>query len=265
MIESKKATNDLSFCQPKAEINMIKIVLCDDDPIFLESTCAKIKSLVRGNPWNAVVSMFEDAMDIPEHLLAEGDIFFLDIDFSEKGYTGLDIAKQIRQLRQDSIIIFLTNYIEYAPDGYEVQAFRYLLKSTAEQKLEKHLREAIDKLSEGRETIQISISGIPTTLCLEHILYVESQGHLAIIHTQKPGSANDPIKEYKVYSSLTNMEQQLANRGFLRIQKSYLVNMRRIIKYRCSEVTLDNNATLPASEKLYAEQKKQYLLWKGLE
>ena len=70
-------------------------------------------------------------------------------------------------------------------------------------------------------------------------------------------------KTYRFYSSLANLEEHLATQGFLRIQKSYLVNMRRITKYQCNEARLDNGQTLRVSEKNYSENKKQYLLWKG--
>lgn len=242
---------------------MIRVILCDDDPIFLERIRSEIREALKSMKTDAIIHMFDAAENIPDTLLTSCDLYFLDIDFSQKSYTGIDIAKKIRRASQDSIIIFLTNYIEYAPEGYEVQAFRYVLKSEVHRKLKQYLREAIDKLLADKETIQISISGEPVTLYLEDILYIESQAHTAVIYTQKMKSSSTKVHEYKLYASLTGLEQQLSNRGFLRIQKSFLVNMRRIKQYKCNEATLDNGILLPVSEKTYAEQKKKYLLWKG--
>lgn len=243
---------------------MIRILLCDDDPVFLERMRTEIRSILNKTHIGAVIHTFSGIEGIPGELLESCDLYFLDIDFSGKGYTGMDIAKRIRFGSQDSIIIFLTNYIEYAPQGYEVQAFRYVLKSDMHQKLEQYLLEAVSKLSIQRESIQIHISGEPITLYLENILFVEAMAHSAVIHVQKDDGTDDREAVYKLYASLSSMEKQLSDRGFLRIQKSYLVNMRRIKKLRCSEVTLDDGTTLPVSEKTYSEQKKKYLLWKGL-
>lgn len=250
--------------QTEIGASLIRILLCDDDPVFLEQMRTEIRSTLQKAHVGTVIYTFTGAEDIPEELLESCDLYFLDIDFSGKRYTGMDIAKRIRSRSQDSVIIFLTNYIEYAPQGYEVQAFRYVLKSDVQQKLEQYLLEAVSRLSTQRESIQIRISGEPITLYLEDILFVESIAHSAVIHTQNAESANDGETVYKLYASLSSLEEQLSDRGFLRIQKSYLVNMRRIKKLRCSEVTLDEGTTLPVSEKTYAEQKKKYLLWKGL-
>lgn len=251
--------------QTEIGASMIRILLCDDDPVFLEEMRTEIRSSLKKAHIDTIIYTFTGTEDIPEELLESSDLFFLDIDFSGKRYTGMDIAKKIRCKNQNSIIVFLTNYVEYAPQGYEVQAFRYLLKSDISQKLEQYLLEAVGKLSTQRQSIQVRMSGEPITLYLEDILFIEALAHSAVIHTQCADGTDNGETVYKLYSSLSSLEQQLADRGFLRIQKSYLVNMRRIKKLRCSEVTLDEGTTLPVSEKTYAEQKKKYLLWKGLD
>ena len=251
-------------CQAEIGANMIRILLCDDDTVFLERMRTEIRAVLSKAHVGAVIHTATCAEDIPEELFVSCDLCFLDIDFSGKRYTGMDIAKEIRRVNQNAIIIFLTNYIEYAPQGYEVQAFRYVLKSDVHPKLEQYLLEAINKLSVQRESIQVRISGEPITLYLENIIFVEAMAHSSIIHAKNGDDEDGGPKVYKLYTSLSSMEGLLSDRGFLRIQKSYLVNMRKIKKLRCSEVTLDDGTTLPVSEKTYAEQKEKYLLWKGL-
>lgn len=240
---------------------MIRIVLCDDSAPFLETLSIEIRQILRRNRIEGAIYSYEYTEDIPSYLLSNCDVFFLDIDFNEKQYTGIDLAKRIRKLRPDAVIVFVTNYIEYAPEGYEVQAFRYLLKSNIHSKLEQCLLQTISRLQTERETMQINISGEILSIPIADILYIESQGHLALVHVLKKG--NQALKVYRFYSSLANLEKQMAPQGFLRTQKSFLVNMRRIKKYQCNGAQLDNGQTLRVSEKNYAEQKRQYLLWKG--
>lgn len=261
IIANNDTTSSAVPCQAEIGVAMIRIVLCDDNQPFLTSFRANIRNVLNQHKIDAVIHIFEDADSMPDHILTSSDIFFLDIDFNSKEYTGIDIAKKIRRLRQDSIIVFVTNYIEYAPEGYEVQAFRYCLKNEIHLKLEQYLLQTISKLKAEQETIQINISGETITIPLSDILYIESQGHTAVIHIQKLGTQSR--KSYKFYATLTSLEQKLAAQGFLRIQKSYLVNMRRMKKFQCTEATLDTGSTLRVSEKNYAEQKKKYLLWKG--
>lgn len=238
---------------------MIQIILCDDNPYFLETLRFEIRKTLKQHKTDAAIRIFQNPECIPEHILSSCDICFLDIDFPGKEYTGIDIARRIRELRMDSILIFITNFIEYAPEGYEVQAFRYLLKSEIHTKLEPYLMQAISRLRTEQESLQLNISGEPITLLLKEILYIESQGHTALIHVSRQGVH----KTYRLYSSLTSLEQGLSPRGFLRIQKSYLVNMRRLKKYQCTEAVMDEGTVLPVSEKNYGKQKRQFLLWKG--
>lgn len=240
---------------------MIQIILCDDNDVFLEKFRTEIHASLKKTKTTTVVHTYSSAEEIPTTMMADADILFLDIDFTDKNYTGIDIAKKIREVNDHAVIVFVTNYIEYAPDGYEVQAFRYLLKSDIESKLERCLQQILEKMQSVQETVLINSAGETMELPLSDILYIESQLHNAIIYIQAPGF--DSAKEVRVYSSLANLEQQLSEKGFLRVQKSYLVNMRRIAKYQCAEALLDNGTVLKVSQKMYAEQKKKYLLWKG--
>lgn len=262
MIKFKQNLTDAAVpCRAEIGVNRMRIIICDDNQPFLESLRTEIRKILNKNGIDAVIYTYANAEAIPENSYYSCDVFFLDIDFTGKRYTGIDIARKIRQVRQDSVLVFVTNFIEYAPEGYEVQAFRYLLKRDIHKKLEQCILQTMQKLQSEQKTIQINISGEILTIPLADILYIESQGHLAVIHVLKQGHAS--IKTYRFYSSLSNLEQQLSSQGFLRIQKSYLVNMRRIKKYQCTEAILDNGTILKVSEKNYAEQKKLYLLWKG--
>ena len=74
----------------------------------------------------------------------------------------------------------------------------------------------------------------------------------------------DKRKEYAFYTPMNELEQELVPLGFLRVHKSYLVNMAYIQKLTCQGVTLQNGKALRVSEKKYSEIKRLYLLWKGI-
>lgn len=241
---------------------MYRIILCDDDRPFLEYLSNLIERYLKNKVQKYKIHTFDSMAQISDQLLSSCDIAFLDIDFMGKKYTGLDIAKRLRTFRKDSIIIFVTNYVEYAPEGYEVQAFRYILKCDVESKLDKYLCEAIQKLEQTIETLKIQINGEIIDIPLNDILYIESQLHSVNLYVQRKSNLSN-VKVYTFYSSISSLEQQLEQQGFLRIHKSYLVNMLHIRRYQCHEVELDNGLKLTASETRYAAQKQKYMLWKG--
>ena len=241
---------------------MVKVLICDDDIFALDNLYSEVSLVFQKLGIKAKVCKFQAMAEISDQMLSGCDIALLDIDYNDQNYNGLDIAKRLRQFRKDAVIIFVTNFIEYAPEGYEVQAFRYILKRNLQSELKLYLQQAIDQLNTSRETIKIQVNGEYIDLPIEDVLYMEVMQHNVTVYVRK-GWTGNCIKTYEIYSSLSDMEEQLAERGFLRIHKSILVNMRRIAKFQSKVAVLDNGTTLRVSEKGYAENKKKYLLWKG--
>ena len=235
---------------------MLTILICDDDTVFAGKLKRQTESFFQREKLSARVFSFSAMEEIGGEILSSCDIALLDIDFAKKPYNGLDIAHRLREVRKDAVLIFITNYIEYAPEGYEVSAFRYLLKEKVETKLEPCLTEALAHLRQGSSVFKLMVDGEVVEIRLDDLLYVESMGHTLYYHL--------PDRQYSVYSSLSRAEEELSQRGFLRIHKSYLVNMGHLRRFSVKEALLDNGQVLPVSEKNYAALKRQFLLWKGM-
>ena len=235
---------------------MITVLICDDDAAFAQKLKTMAEAFFAANNLAARVVSVSSAEEIGSETLASCDLALLDIDFLGKPYNGMDIARALREKRKDAVLIFITNYIEYAPEGYEVNAFRYLLKSDVSRKLEHFLTEALSHIRRESPVLKLQMEGEIVELCLNDLLYIESMGHTLLYHLR--------TVQYSTYSSLSRAEQELSGRGFLRIQKSYLVNMAHLRKLSCKEALLDNGQVLSVSEKKYADLKRQFLLWKGM-
>lgn len=246
-----------AYINKKRGPNMLRILLADDEPIFLSKLERLLTNYSDSMKINVQVHKYTRD-DMSSIVLSKFDIAFLDIDFGSECGSGIEIARRIRQHREDTVIIFVTNFVEYAPEGYELKAFRYLLKSDIDIKLKVYFKEAIDHFLSKREMITIQNNGELTNILVDDILFLESDKHTIYIKM-----LNDKRKQYGCYSTLQNFTQKLEPLGFLRIHKSYLVNMKHIVKLQCSDVTLTNGLTLSVSEKNYSEIKRKYLLWKG--
>lgn len=261
MIDKNYTQEDLIPCQIESRYPMIRILICDDDQLFMSQMQNMIQDALNAVNVKAKIHLYTQLEEIGYPILSSCDIAFLDVDLNQKKYTGMDVARRLRAVRSDAIIFFVTNYIEYAPEGYEVKAFRYILKNEVQNKLVDYLKQALAEHGKTRETIKIQVCGELIDIFLKDILYFESQQHKVIVHIQR--SDRKGIKQYVFYASLTTLEQQLESQGFLRVHKSYLVNMEHIKKYQCTQLELVNGTTLNVSEKNYSQQKSKYLLWKG--
>ena len=251
---------ELELCRYYGGDTMLSVLICDDDVNMIATMRTVTESILREAKIKAKIYTFTDAASISDQILSSCDIALLDIDFDRACYNGMDVARRVRSLRSDTVIIFVTNFIEYAPEGYEVQAFRYILKRDLDADLKTVLPLALKQLNQ--ETLPIQVNGEIIKVPLDDILYLEVQQHNVTVVTHKLTSGRKQ-KEYSFYATLSDLEERLEPLGFLRIHKSYLVNMKHLKKFQCREATLDNGMTLRVGEKSYAENKQKFLLWKG--
>lgn len=249
------AMTEWEICRTAVGQTEIGIILCDDDADFLKELQSKIARICAKHNLKAAIAAYRSPADIPAKLLTSCDMAFLDIDFEDENGNGIDIARKLREHNSTALIFFVTNFIDYAPAGYEVQAFRYILKQDMDDVLERYLMQAMEQLAEGQEFLRLRDRDGSVDIPLEQITYLEVMDHSVSIHAGEL---------YALGTTLASLENQLEPHGFLRIHKSYLVNMRHIRKFRCRACLLADGTTVAVSEKNYAQQKQKFLLWKGL-
>ena len=236
--------------------NNIKIILCDDDPAFLNELQGEIERTFAKLAMNIEITAFNSPGDIPIEALEACDMAFLDIDFESEEQNGIDIARALRQVNGHALIFFVTNYVDYAPTGYEVQAFRYILKRDMSGVLERYILQAVENMAEGLRVLRLRNKDLAVDLPFEQVTYLEVKDHYVSVHTEETA--------YTLGTTLSSLEKEMETHGFLRIHKSYLVNMRCIYKFRARECQLVDGTVLAVSAKNYAQQKQKYLLWKVL-
>lgn len=127
----------------------INILLCDDDKDFLQRLTEVVTSQPLPLGMSVCVTKSAYSSAITDRQLSQYQIMFLDIDMDER--SGMDIARRVRELHLDTIIIFVTNYPEFSMEGYEVRAFRYLLKQEMQQKLPLYFRDALAEIPHDKK------------------------------------------------------------------------------------------------------------------
>lgn len=234
----------------------INVLLCDDDKNFLQ----RLTDTVTKQPLPAGVSVMitknPHSTSLSDRDLSRYQIMFLDIDMAER--SGMDIARRVRELNLDTIIIFVTNYPQFSLEGYEVRAFRYLLKQEMEQKLPVYFRDALNEISRGDKGLRFSVKAESYYVPYSDIIYLGSDQRVISLYTVKPMQNGDHF-----YGKMEDLARELEPEGFLRIQKSYLVNMAHIKKLTYDHVILSNGKELSVTRKGYSQIKIQYLAWKN--
>ena len=234
----------------------IKVLICDDEPAFVD----KIAQVIQNQPLPKEVSInitrTSQSETLTDEQLSQYQIMFLDVMMEPCG--GMELARRVRKLGNHAVLIFVTNYVQFSPEGYEVRAFRYVLKQELEKRLPGYFQEAMAEILREEKVLQYSLNGEEYQLAHTNILYLESYQRMIYAHTVKLEQA-----EYQFYGILEKLTEELEPDGFLRIQKSYLVNMAHIKKLNFDRVLMSNGKVLPVSQKRYSELKKRYLSWKG--
>lgn len=159
---------------------------------------------------------FSDGEEIVRGYRAEYDIIFMDIQLKE--LDGMTTAELIRRHDPEVIIIFITNMAQYAIRGYAVDALDYVLKPVTYFAFSQRLDRAVDRLGRRKtHYLTITVKGGTQKLDVGQIRYLESRGHTLIFHMER--------EEIISTGTMKEMEDLLAQYGFSRCNKGYLLNL----------------------------------------
>lgn len=245
---------------------MLQIAICDDEPYYRE----KIQSLlVQYLGKKNLESAFHCYQSGKEFLSSREnsvkyDIVFMDISMKE--LDGIQTASQIRAFHSDTQLVFVTAFIDYALEGYKVNAVRYIMKDT----LDTAIPECMDAILQKMRLSQVTFPFMDgdATLYTDNILYIESRRHKSYFYYMQPcvtnsGATQSGVVTYQIYEKLDCIEQKLSDYGFLRIHKSYLVNMRHIRRLSGYVALLDTGEELPIPRQRYQTVRELFVTYKG--
>ena len=231
--------------------------ICDDCAAAAQELKSNIESICAQKDWPLESVVYTSPAALLQADLSKTQVVFLDIDMPQ--VNGLEAAAQLRAKFPEIIIVFVTSYIEYAPEGYRVNAFRYLLKQRLDQELCGVMCDVHQKLTESARTVSIRTKSEIITLPVNSILYIEgTAGREVLFHT---GTEHDVIH---AVGRLAGYGEELKDKGFLKLQKSFIANMAHILKISNYHVYMSNGEVLKASELSYKEIQTAFLRWKGL-
>jgi len=225
----------------------IKCLAIDDEPLALK----QIGIYINKTPFLELVALCNNAFDAMGYLTAEQvDLLFVDINMPD--LSGMDFVKS---LSEKPYIIFTTAYSDYAIEGFKVDAIDYLLKPIGYKDFlkssnkVKYLTDLKGGQSEtvktGREHLFVKSEYRLVRIELSEIKYIESMHEYVRIHL-----IND--KPVMTLLSLKSIEEQLPPGKFLRVHRSFIVNIDRVKVVERNRIVFDNNVYIPVSDQYKA-------------
>lgn len=233
---------------------MIRIALCDDDQKILDETSRCIMRYAQEkDQTNLEIVRFHSASAL--HFALDGDSFFdifiLDMYIGEE--MGTDLAKAIRKRGSESPIIFLTVSIDHAPESFETDTLRYLMKPLNPQKMYEALDAALVRAEKiGEKLVSIKTENGIERINVNHVLYSESHAHYQHILLEN----GKQLRSRMTVSDLYGMIAEYG--GFERVGSAYIINLRNIKNISTTELHLYNNISIPIPRGKHSAIKKAF-------
>ena len=230
---------------------MIKCIAIDDEPLALK----KLVTYINKIPYLELVAQCQSAIDAQQVINDQQvDAIFLDINMPD--LNGMDFAKSLEQgYSQGPIMVFTTAYSEYAIEGYKANAVGYLLKPFGFDEFEAAAQRVKD-IHEIRQqaaadvTTQVNDDGTIfvksdykiVRIAIENIRYIEAMSEYLRI------SCDDKEKPVIVLLSMKKIEEHLPSSLFMRIHRSFIINLNKICEVKKNHVIIDGGVSLPIGD-----------------
>ena len=219
----------------------MKLVICDDNPADIDYITGLVAEWRRQTGPGVEILTFQSA----EALLfaweenRDMDILLLDIEMGE--ISGMKLARHLRRAGAAMQIVFITGYMDYIAEGYDVEALHYLLKPVTGERLGQVLDRALERIRTREHMLWLTLQDGVVRLSVYEIRYLEVMRNYTTVHG---------AEDYSVKRSLNDLERELDG-GFYRIHRSFIVNLRFVKRITRTEVILKDGTALPLSRKHY--------------
>ena len=233
---------------------MFRVAICEDDAAMRSYEKELVSGWAQDNGYKAVVDVYVNA----EQFLfviedeQEYDLLILDIQMGE--INGIKLAAKLRESGMEAQIIFLTGVPDYALEGYEVGAIRYLMKPLKEREFLSLLDVLYEKIRMERKDFFLFEQG--TSVCriaLSDILYLEAKGHYICMSTLQ--------EELEWKAPFSSVAEQFESGNFCLLKRGLLVNLEHVEKITRSECILDHGRTLPVARERYKDLNKAFITY----
>lgn len=230
----------------------MRIAVCDDDKLILDQVVSGVDREMRKYRQDYILDRFQSAVLFRKQFELEPyDIVFLDIMMPK--VDGFMLAEEIGKQKEDTIIVFLSQQEDLVFRSFDYKPYWFIPKAQCEEQLPYVVRRLVGEF-ESR-TVFIDVGEDETRpVRKDSVYYIECSAHKLYIRMEE-----DSITRY---GSLAKLEKRLADSGFMRIHKNYLINVDKVKYVERDGVVLENGERIALS-KYKREMLKERLFKKG--
>jgi DNA-binding LytR/AlgR family response regulator len=229
------------------------IGICEDEIEYRTRLEKDVRSLAE--PCDRVTSYANGSELLDEIYAADRSIDLLFLDMEMPALSGIETARELLNTSPHTQIVIITKHKDFALKSFEIRPSNYLVKPVDIKQLQTEIDRArlIAEMEVG-ETLRITAKDSVAFIPHKDILYVECFRYTLHIHT--------PTAIHKYNHKLSSINETLADKGFCRIHKSILVNLRHVENIdkpsRSASAVMSNGKTLPISEHRITEVLGEY-------
>ncbi|MBD5549355.1 MAG: response regulator transcription factor [Lachnospiraceae bacterium] len=232
---------------------MYHIVICDDEKEILNDIYKKVWTCFDENNMSAKYTCIDDARELMERIQTERiDVLFLDIDMPY--YSGMDIAGYVNEQEWKTILIFVTSHDALVYQTFAYRPFGFIRKTHMDEELDELAKRVHKELLENQQELVIQKGQELSRILLKDIIYIEAEGNYLVLQLR-----NDKLR---IRETMTNIENKLYGKGFIRCHKGYLVNAGYIEKLKSTEIQLklgNESMALPIGRSYEKDVRKRIL------
>lgn len=217
------------------------VAICDDAAADRDYLQTLIKRWAADRGHRVELTLYPSAESFLFRYAEDKDVQILLLDIEMGPMDGVSLARTLRKENDAVQIVFITGYLDYIADGYEVEALHYLMKPVKEEKLFAVLDRAVEKLHSNQRTLLLELPGEVVRLPVYQIRSAEVQGNYVTIHAKT---------DCTVKMTLSELEAQLDD-NFFRLGRSALVNLGCVARVSKTAVTLNDGTVLPLPRGAY--------------
>ena len=228
----------------------MRIAVCDDEQKVAGEIADRISGVLKAEAQEAQIDVFDAGSALWERLCSEEyELVFLDIDMPD--ISGMDIAAKMMELGDKPLLVFVTSHDELVYDSLKFHPFGFVRKHLLGEELPNVLRDCIRNLEKQKRDYFFQTPAGMGKVPLDTILYFEADGNYLRLVTSEG--------EYRFRETLYGVESALAELGFVRIHKGFLVNQAAVQMLGREELVMTSKETLPIG-KSYAQEAKRKLM-----
>lgn len=232
---------------------MLTIAVCDDESAIRRQLKKYLAAYSEASGTALRIDEFPDGSALLAADFTRYDLMILDVQMGETN--GIETARAIRRAGCDATIIFFTNYVHYAIEGYEVQAYRFLLKPLTYEQFTEVVGRALTELQErSSAALSVRLRDGATRVPVRDILYAETERGHVILRLKGGQSLVSP-------STMKETEEALSGR-FFRCHSAYLVSFEAVQTIGAQDVIMEDGTRIPVSKhRRKALREALALLW----